>query len=291
MRHGSTLRVAVLVGLLMAACVMEGCTKPYVGAVVTYQVDASGVPRSDVAQLQQAAGKVLSSRIGDAGLVELLDEGRIALHLYGEIDDFELDAARRLATTPGELQFRIMASRKIDEHAAIIDAAMTAPVTEVVRLPDGPTARWFECALPEIKKGSYAPQSELVVREVDGRTFVLGFVDDRADVTSDYFLAASSELDETGRPQIAFEFNPEGAALFGKLTGDHLPRADGGRYMLGIILDDVLLSAPTIESKITTRGRISGNPVETDLDAILPLLRSGSLPRPLREVSVTRAEE
>lgn len=283
--------VAVLVGLLVASATVEGCTKPHVGAVLTYQVHASNVRDSDSAKLQEAAGQVLESRFGDSGRVELHKDGRISVHLYGKIDELELDAARRLATSPGVMQFRIMASSKITEHAEIIAAAMQAPTTQDVQLPDGPAARWFECALPEIKQGNYALQVDLVVREDNGRPFTLGLIDDGLDVTSDYFSAVSSELDETGRPQIDFEFNPEGAELFGKLTGEHLPRADGGRYMLGIVLDEVLMSAPTIESKITNRGRISGNSSQVEVDAILPLLRSGSLPCELREVEVTLTEE
>jgi preprotein translocase subunit SecD len=282
---------ALFAGLLAVGAAVEGCTKPQVGAVLTYQLDTSGFPVADVEELQQTVGHVLSGRIGDLGRVELLDDNTVRLHLYGEIDDFKLDAARRLATAPGNLQFRILASKKIGEHAETIESAMVAPASQRLIINDQPAAQWVECAPQEFREGNVAFQQQMVVREEGGRKLALALLDDGLNVTGDYLQSVATDLDETGRPQIVFEFIPEGAALFGQLTGQHLPRADGVRYMLGIILDDVLLSAPTIESKITNRGRISGNMTQADLDAILPLFRSGALPCELREVNVARGEE
>lgn len=291
MTCGSSLPPAFFVGLLAVGAAAVGCTKPPVGAVLIYQLDTSGVPSSDHGELQQAVGHVLSSRIGERGRVELLEDNKVRLHLYGEIDDLKLDAARRLATAPGNLQFRILASKKIGAHAEMIDAAMMAPTSQKLIIDDQPAAQWFRCAPQEFTEGNVALTQELAVREEDDRKFALALMDDGLNVTGDYFHSVSSDLDETRRPQIVFEFNPQGALLFGQLTGEHLPRADGVRYRLGIILDDVLLSAPTIESKITNRGRISGNMTQPDMDAILPLFRSGALPCELREVSATRGEE
>ena len=88
------------------------------------------------------------------------------------------------------------------------------------------------------------------------------------------------DVDETGRPQVSFTFTRQGAFLFGQLTGSHLPTATGQRYNLGILLDNRLLSAPTIESKITDRGRISGGGMSQDeVDFLVGILKAGQLAR------------
>ena len=52
------------------------------------------------------------------------------------------------------------------------------------------------------------------------------------------------------------------------LHDEDVPTATGQRYTLGIILDDKLIAAPTIESKVTDRARISGGFTQAEVDAI-----------------------
>ena len=62
-----------------------------------------------------------------------------------------------------------------------------------------------------------------------------------------------------GRPQVRFTINQRGAdTSWVSLTGTHLPNASGQEYYLGVILDKKLLSAPSIQGKITTQGEITG---------------------------------
>ena len=111
-----------------------------------------------------------------------------------------------------------------------------------------------------IPRRSKPPTSAGWSRGMSGkRPQALVMTDDGLNVTGDYLRTVAPDVDETGKPQVSFSFNSEGAFLFGQLTGEHLPTATGQQYNLGILLDNRLLSAPTIESKITDRGRISGN--------------------------------
>src|SRR5581483_6105362 len=58
------------------------------------------------------------------------------------------------------------------------------------------------------------------------------------------FLKPNSYIsqDAAGRPQVAFEFNSEGAKMFGEVTGRLIGKP------LGIFLDDELISAPTVST-------------------------------------------
>src|SRR5262249_41416317 len=93
--------------------------------------------------------------------------------------------------------------------------------------------------------------------------------------------------DESGRPDVIFSFNAHGASLFGELTGNHLKDPSSGlEYQLGIVLDGVLKSAATIQSTITSEGRITGNFTDKDVQFIVDILNAGSLPAALAKVPV-----
>ena len=88
-----------------------------------------------------------------------------------------------------------------------------------------------------------------------------------------------AEIDPSnGEPIVTFEFKPDGARTFGNFTTDN--RGE----ILGIVLDNKLISAPKINEPITEgKGRISGGFKTMDEARTLAnLLNSGSLPVPLR---------
>jgi protein-export membrane protein SecD/preprotein translocase SecF subunit len=87
-----------------------------------------------------------------------------------------------------------------------------------------------------------------------------------------------------GEPAVGFEFNPEGARKFAQLT-----REENKNRELAIVLDGVVQSAPAIKETIHERGVIHGNYMREEVDRMVIILRSGSLPaRPVleREYSV-----
>jgi protein-export membrane protein SecD/preprotein translocase SecF subunit len=89
---------------------------------------------------------------------------------------------------------------------------------------------------------------------------------------------------EFGEPAVGFEFNPEGARKFAQLT-----REENKNRELAIVLDGVVQSAPSIRETIHGRGIIHGNFTREEVDRMVIILRSGSLPaRPAleREFSV-----
>jgi preprotein translocase subunit SecD len=100
-----------------------------------------------------------------------------------------------------------------------------------------------------------------------------------AAVTGRDLRSARPSLDENNRPAVAFTLNSEGAAKFGKVTGENIGRA------LAIILDGKVQSAPRIDSRITSDGRISGSFTNEEVQNLSLILRSGSLPATLTYLS------
>jgi len=76
--------------------------------------------------------------------------------------------------------------------------------------------------------------------------------------------------------QVRFELTPEGAALFGPFTAAHIDEP------LAIVLDGLVLSAPTIQARIDDSGVISGDFTQADVEKLAAQITSGTLPIPLR---------
>jgi preprotein translocase subunit SecD len=96
-----------------------------------------------------------------------------------------------------------------------------------------------------------------------------------AAVTGRDLRSARPSLDENNRPAVSFTLNSEGAARFGKVTGENIGRD------LAIVLDGRVQSAPRIDGRITTDGRISGSFTQEEVQNLSLILRSGSLPATL----------
>jgi len=96
-----------------------------------------------------------------------------------------------------------------------------------------------------------------------------------AAVTGRDLRSARPSLDENNRPAVSFTLSSEGAAKFGKVTGENIGRD------LAIILDGKVQSAPRIDGRITSDGRISGSFTQEEVQNLSLILRSGSLPATL----------
>jgi len=85
-----------------------------------------------------------------------------------------------------------------------------------------------------------------------------------------------------GQWYIQFELKPDATSRFSSFTGSHVGEP------LAIVLDGVVLSAPTIQSELSTGGVITGQFSEEEAKQLALQLRSGALPIPLRVESVER---
>lgn len=85
---------------------------------------------------------------------------------------------------------------------------------------------------------------------------------------------------QTTKPEVAFEWNSEGAVLFEQITTRDLNKP------LGISLDNVLISAPMVQSVIKDKGVINGITVDEGKTLAIQL-NSGSLDVPLKIIQQT----
>ncbi len=93
--------------------------------------------------------------------------------------------------------------------------------------------------------------------------------------------------DEFGRPSINFDADGLGAGKFAELTGMHRPDPPRLSYQMGIVLDNELISAPTIQSTIAAHGRITGKFTYDEVNELVTLLRAGKMPATLKKLPLS----
>ncbi|MEL7471903.1 MAG: protein translocase subunit SecD [Planctomycetota bacterium] len=96
---------------------------------------------------------------------------------------------------------------------------------------------------------------------------------------------AFQTVDEVGRPAIGFNMNTAGGQLLGQLTENNVQR------QMAVLLDDQVYTAPTLQSRIATQGRITGDFSPEEVRYIIRTLAAGSLqaklsPQPIAEFQV-----
>lgn len=151
--------------------------------------------------------------------------------------------------------------------------------SEVVRQPGHATrlAAWqqlddrYRFMLEDNGDGTYAPH--IVSRNVE--------------LTGDELESASWERDPVkGGFIVNFRLTADGGRKFSTLTRNYKPngpknKSDKGRA-LAIILDDVLISAPTIRTEIGASGMIEGHFTLQSAKQLADDLNAGALPAPLK---------
>jgi len=128
--------------------------------------------------------------------------------------------------------------------------------------PRGITLAWAD----ELVGGGAGTYQRLYVLEEDN--FITGDFLDDAQATRD---------PQMNEPLVNFQWNRAGGRQFGRVTGANIGNS------IAIILDGRVVSAPTVQSRISTSGQIEmgpGTPMEQAADLAL-VLRAGALPVPL----------
>jgi SecD/SecF fusion protein len=265
------------------------------GVILVYEIDA-----------KKQADKAVEAGAGEAAPVDMeklvaavarrVNPGgqkEVTVRRYGldqlevivpDVDQSEVDLIKRIVSSAGVLEFRITANPEDPRHKRVVELGGRTGGTTVM---DGgtPVGRWVQL---DTAKMNPAEDRGLVTRMMpDGRVEVL-VVLDRFNVTGGYLSRAASSYDQNLQPCVNFSFNSAGAALFGTLTGQNLPDpANRLESRLGIVLDDTLLSAPTIRSAISGDGQITGSFKQADVDFLVGVLNAGSLPAALHSEPIS----
>ena len=131
-------------------------------------------------------------------------------------------------------------------------------------------------ALLQSRNGVVPPDMEVVTGAAQPNSGDAGtvyfLVRKVAAVTGRDLRSAQPSMDENGRPAVSFTLNTDGSRKFAAVTSANIGRA------LAIILDNRVQSYPTIEGRISSEGRISGNFTPQETQDLSLILRSGALP-------------
>ncbi|MFM8413378.1 MAG: protein translocase subunit SecD [Planctomycetota bacterium] len=254
------------------------------GLAIDYEI----VPETEPVPMDKLVAAV-SRRVNPGGQKEVtvrqfgLDQIEVILP---EVEQEEVDQIKRVISSAGVLEFRIVANRADPRHRTAIAQAEKFR-GQTVRLQGEPAARWvkFDPAKMQV-------DDQMVTRPAaDGSPEVLVMLD-RFNVTGGDLSRVSPDIDDaTLGPCVSFLLNSRGAAKFGVLTSRNLPDpANGLTSRLGIVLDDVLQSAPVIRSTITSSGQITGDFQQSDVDVLVEVLNAGSLPAALEPEPISEQQ-
>jgi len=102
-------------------------------------------------------------------------------------------------------------------------------------------------------------------------------------LTGQYLKKARVEIDQTsGVPQVALEFNDEGAKLFAEITSDNVGK------LVAIFLDGMPISIPRVNEPILNgQAAISGSFSLQEAKVLAQRLNAGALPVPISLISQT----
>jgi SecD/SecF fusion protein len=241
-----------------------------------------------------------------------------------EVDQREVDRIKDIISTAGILRFAIVANSR--DHQRLIelaraqanDSSQRQRLARTILDSDGTTPIGFWALVDREKtpdKNDNRPLrvdvSQSILRNpADGRLVevppgvggvdglaqwmqstgmeniqVLMVVDQQLDVTGEDLAFASSGFDTDGSPAVRFKLNDSGSGRFLALTTNNAPDGQHQRQ-LGIVLDEILLSAPAIRSPISGDGQITGNFTSDEVAQLVQILEAGQLPAALTKAPI-----
>ena len=258
-----------------------GRTEGAEGLELSYELS----PQSSPVPMDKLVAAV-SRRVNPGGQKEVtvrqfgLDQIEVILP---EVEQSEVEQIKKIISSAGVLEFRIVANRADPRHRTAISQAEGFR-GKTVRIQGEPAARWVR-----IDPAKMPVDTTMVTRTAaDGGVEALVMLD-RFNVTGGDLSRVSPDIDDASlSPCVSFLLNSRGAAKFGVLTSRNLPDpANGLTSRLGILLDDLLQSAPVIRSTITSSGQITGNFDQREVDEIVEILNAGSLPAALEREPIS----
>src|SRR5690606_13497318 len=100
-----------------------------------------------------------------------------------------------------------------------------------------------------------------------------------APLEGDVITDARQVLDQSSRPAVSMQMNPEGARKWRKITSESIGKR------IAVVLDDYVYTAPTVQGEIPSgQSEITGNFTMEEAKDLANILKSGSLPAPTQIV-------
>jgi len=217
-------------------------------------VSASAIERDTI----DHAVETIRNRVDALGVTEPLiapeSGNRIVIQLPGVDDPARV---KDIIRTTAQLQFRLVEGNPGPDVKSALETVPANLKNEVDVLP----------GTREDELGRAAGTEFYAVRKT-------------IPVTGTDLKNARVQKGRLGEPNVGFSLTPDGGRKFGDLTGANVGRR------LAIVLDNKVVSAPRINSKIEDQGVIEGSFTTQQAADLALVLRSGSLP-----ASLTTMEE
>jgi preprotein translocase subunit SecD len=202
-------------------------------------------------QTVQEAIRTLERRVNALGVTEpvIAETGnrgdQILVQLPGVTD---VEQAKRIIKTTAQLTLKLVENQAASQESLL--QASGGRVPETMELVQGPSDTPGE------------PTFYLLRKE--------------ALITGRDLKSARVGIDESNRPQINFALNAVATDRFSQATQRNIGR------QLAIVLDGVVYSAPTIQSRLGSDNRITGRFTTQEADELAKILKAGALPATLR---------
>lgn len=199
-----------------------------------------------------AAKTIVENRVNGLGVAEAVvqeqGDDRIIVELPG-VNNPE-QAIETLRST-GQLEF-------IDPEGALLSQGM------VINTTNRPTA---------VSEALSADQADPSVAPYGDRVF-------NTVMTGEILRSAVATQDQFNQWQINFQLTSDGSNQFFDYTSTHIGQP------LAIVLDGIVLSAPTVQAAIRDEGVISGQFSREEAESLAVQMRYGALPVPLKVVDI-----
>lgn len=273
------------------------------GTNLVYQIDTKEaqaqkkvVNKATVSQMVDAIKK----RVNPSGTIDMTVRGvgtdRIEVIVPG-VDRDLVEQMKAKITRLGSLEFGILANRV--DHPDLVKAAEALPKDQrELFVKERVVAAWRDASEGKEKDTGGNVGSRVVTlpnaegKDVEVLQFLIKQELPEQTVTGYHLTQARAQLDNNGRPAVGFHFNGRGAFLFGNLTQANLPDSENGptqgfRRRLAILLDGKVCSAPTIQSRITSAGEITGSFTMKEVEELVAVLNAGALEVPLNPTPIS----
>ena len=226
--------------------------------------------------------EVIRNRIDEFGVSEpqISSQGtdRVVVELPGIKD---VDRAKDLIGRTAKLEFKMVDEEGM-QKVQVTDLIRDVEKEKNINYKEGGDLKFSDYVrtINESLKGKI-PETDEIAFEKSALSRTPLLLKAKTEVTgNDLQDAQVSFNQENRRPEVSFELNAKGAIMFEKLTGDNIGKR------LAIVLDGIVHSAPSINSKIGARGVITtgrggyDEALRESKDLAI-VLRAGALPAQL----------
>ena len=208
------------------------------GVSFTLEIDKSNLKSNEQLHSRQLEDvlTVMNNRINGLGVTEptirIMGGNAIEVQMPGVSLKDNPEAIEELSR-PAKLEFRLV-------HRTLRPSSAKPPLSEI---PVG-----YEVLLMESERGGKVIEEPFYVKR-------------RPEANGNIIKDAYPAMEDANRFSVSMEFTPEGSKVFEKITSSILEedRKTGVKQPLAIVLDGRLVSAPNIQSVISSRGSITGN--------------------------------